>query len=167
MIAAEIIDQVLHAGGQITVDGDDLVLTAPRPLPADLLDRLAAYKPDILAALPKPDRLPPLSPEAEARRQKVPAMLARDGGQYAVTVDDADTDPIILSLATPDSTCDVLIPKDTYAPFDVLAMVNEWEREDPKPEPLLWRVTLTEPGGKVFEVDAPSGCTLANWQAYA
>ena len=55
MIAAEIIGQVLHAGGQIVADGADLVLTAPRPLPADLLDRLKAHKPDILAALAHPD----------------------------------------------------------------------------------------------------------------
>ena len=33
MIAAEIIGQVLAAGGQIAVDGSDLVLSAPRPLP--------------------------------------------------------------------------------------------------------------------------------------
>jgi hypothetical protein len=31
------------------------VLTAPRPLPADLLDRLKAHKLDILAALAHPD----------------------------------------------------------------------------------------------------------------
>jgi hypothetical protein len=55
MIAAEIIGQVLDAGGQIAVDGADLVLTAPRPLPADLLDTLKAHKPDILAALAHPD----------------------------------------------------------------------------------------------------------------
>jgi hypothetical protein len=54
MIAVEIIGQVLAAGGQIAVDGADLVLTAPRPLPADLLDRLRAHKPDILAALACP-----------------------------------------------------------------------------------------------------------------
>lgn len=54
MIAAEIIDQVLDAGGQIAVDGADLVLTAPRPLPADLLDTLKAHKPDIMKALRRP-----------------------------------------------------------------------------------------------------------------
>ena len=54
MIAAEIIGQVLDAGGQIAVDGGDLVLTAPRPLPADLLDTLKAHKPAILAALAAP-----------------------------------------------------------------------------------------------------------------
>jgi hypothetical protein len=36
----------------------------------------------------------PLSRVHEVRRQKALAMLARDGGHYAVPVDDADTDPI-------------------------------------------------------------------------
>jgi hypothetical protein len=55
MSAAEIIGLVLHASGQIAADGADLVLAAPRPLPGELLDRLKAHKPDILAALARPD----------------------------------------------------------------------------------------------------------------
>jgi hypothetical protein len=54
MIAAEIIGQVLDAGGQITADGPDLVLTAPRPLPDELLDRIKADKSDIVKALRQP-----------------------------------------------------------------------------------------------------------------
>ena len=33
-----------------------------------------------------------------------------------------------MALATPDGTCDVLIPRDRYHPFEVLAVVKEWER---------------------------------------
>jgi hypothetical protein len=73
------------------------------------------------------DLLPRLAPASEVRRQKVLAMLARDGSRYAVAVDDAGTDPIIMALATPDGTCEVLIPKDRYDPFAVLAMVEAWE----------------------------------------
>ena len=101
MIAAEIIGQVTAAGGQITADGTDLVLTAPRPLPTDLLDSLKAHKPDILAAIAPPDPLPPLSDAAESRRQKVLAMLARDGTRYAVLVEDPNTDPVVMAMATP------------------------------------------------------------------
>jgi hypothetical protein len=67
MSAAEIIDQVLDAGGQIAADGADLVLTAQRPLPPALLDQIKAHKPELLAALAHPDPLPPLSPAAKAR----------------------------------------------------------------------------------------------------
>ena len=62
MIAADLIGQVVAAGGQIRSDGTGLVLTAASPLPADLLADLKAHKP------------------AEARRQKVLAMLARSRG---------------------------------------------------------------------------------------
>ena len=34
-------------------------------------------------------------------------------------------------------------------------------------DPLCWRVSLTEPGGRTVEVDTPSGYTLRDWQAYA
>jgi hypothetical protein len=32
---------------------------------------------------------------------------------------------------------------------------------------LWWRVSIFEPGGRTIEVDAPSGWTLPDWQAYA
>lgn len=51
MIANKLIAEVLAAGGQIKTDGADLALTAEHPLPADLLDRLKANKPEILAVL--------------------------------------------------------------------------------------------------------------------
>ncbi|MGH8573668.1 MAG: hypothetical protein ACREX8_14010, partial [Gammaproteobacteria bacterium] len=56
MTAAEIIGKVVEAGGKVASDGADLVLTAGRPLPADLLDRLKAHKADILAALAMTDQ---------------------------------------------------------------------------------------------------------------
>ena len=55
MIAAEIIAQVLDAGGQVTADGADLVLTAPRPLSPDLLDQIKAHKLAILEVLAAAD----------------------------------------------------------------------------------------------------------------
>jgi hypothetical protein len=32
---------------------------------------------------------------------------------------------------------------------------------------LWWRMAIMEPGGRTVEVDTPSGCTFADWQAYA
>lgn len=61
MIAAELIGQVLAAGGRIATDGPDLVLTAPRPLPGDLLVKVKAHKPEVLAALAEtPKHCPPV-----------------------------------------------------------------------------------------------------------
>ena len=39
--------------------------------------------------------------------------------------------------------------------------------EGADPDPLWWRVAITESGGRTVEVDTPSGWTLAGWQAYA
>jgi hypothetical protein len=68
-------------------------------------------------------------PSPRVRRQKVLAIQARDGGQYTVAIDDPNTDPIILSLGTPDGMCEVLIPKDRYDPFAIAAMVVRWNPE--------------------------------------
>jgi hypothetical protein len=48
---ADLIAAVGAAGGTIRRDGDNIELTAPRPLPADLVARIRAAKPALLAAL--------------------------------------------------------------------------------------------------------------------
>jgi hypothetical protein len=75
--AAALIREVFAAGGQIAVDGADLVLTAPRALPDDLLAQIREHKRSILEALARP---------AEVRRRRVLA-LARDGRQYAIYIE--------------------------------------------------------------------------------
>jgi len=67
--------------------------------------------------------LPPLYPASESRRQKVLAILNRDGGHYATLVEDPNTDPVVMAVATLDGTCDLQIPGDRYDPFAILAMV--------------------------------------------
>jgi hypothetical protein len=69
----------------------------------------------------------PLTRAQEVRRQRVLAIQARDGTHYAMLVEYAGSDPVITALATPDRTCEVLIPKDRYDPFAVLEMVKSWE----------------------------------------
>ena len=138
-----IIEQCRCLGVRLRAEGGALAYDAPKgAMTSELAAALKAHKPDILAALAPPDHLPPLSPASASRRQKVLAMLARDGGQYAALVEDPNTDPVVMALATPDGTCDVLIPRDRYDPFAVLAIVKEWEREDAEPDPLWGRVVV-------------------------
>lgn len=70
------------------------------------------------------------------------------------------------SSAIPDGTCDVLIPRDRYDPFAIVAMVERWNTESEPVTPEtpttqvvpahLWaRVAITEPGGSTVEVDTP------------
>jgi hypothetical protein len=53
-----------------------------------------------------------LSRDQEVCRQKILAILARDGGRYAVA-EDHNTDPVLMALATPKLTCEVQIPGGT------------------------------------------------------
>jgi len=43
MTAADLIGDVHQHGGDVTVDGDDLTLSAPQPLPADLVDQVRTH----------------------------------------------------------------------------------------------------------------------------
>jgi hypothetical protein len=91
-------------------------------LPDDLLAQIREHKRAILDALARP-----LPPAAKSRRQKVLAIQARDGTHYAILVEDPSADPITAALATPDGTCELLIPRDRYDPFEVLVTVQGWE----------------------------------------
>ena len=49
-----------------------------------------------------------------------------------------------------------------------LAVATPGDAKTEGTAPLWWRVSITEPGGKVFEVDTPErGWTLPDWRAYA
>ena len=127
MTPAALLDEARNAGVTLWLEGDVLRYRGPREALAKLLPALKAHKPDILAALAHPDPLPPLASAAEAGRRKVLAMLAGDGDRYAVAVDDPNTDPVVMALATPDGTCEVRLPKERYDAFRVLEMVRGWE----------------------------------------
>ncbi|MGH8644655.1 MAG: hypothetical protein ACREX4_09440 [Gammaproteobacteria bacterium] len=77
MTAAEIVYQVCASGATITVAGDSLELTAPRPLTDELLRRVAAHKPEIMKILRRQDT------EAEDLREyfeERAGILEYDGG---------------------------------------------------------------------------------------
>jgi hypothetical protein len=54
MTAFEIIRRVEALGGSLRVDGPDLKVAAPAPLPDELLAEVAEYKPAIMIALGAP-----------------------------------------------------------------------------------------------------------------
>jgi hypothetical protein len=135
MTPAEVLTAARASGVTLWPDGETLRYRGPREvLTADFLHQLKTHKPALLAALARPDpRLPPLSRASEARRRKVLAMLARDGVQYAILVENPHSDPVVMAVATPDGTREVLIPRDRYDPFEVLTKVGRWDtgRADP------------------------------------
>lgn len=48
MNASQIVEEVTKHGGRIVVDGDKLKLSAPSPLPTDLLDEIKKAKAELL-----------------------------------------------------------------------------------------------------------------------
>jgi hypothetical protein len=54
MSAFELLQRVHSLGGQVRLAGDDLQVTAPRPLPEDLLIELSREKPAVMVALGAP-----------------------------------------------------------------------------------------------------------------
>ena len=78
-----------------------------------------SYAPEETGALP--------DPRAEARRQRVIAMLAeRPGVRYAVLTDtEADPEAVILALAIRGvATCELRIPRAKYDPFLLLDLID-------------------------------------------
>ena len=51
MIATELIAQVKRVGGNIRADGENLKLTAPEPIPEDIMRAIRESKADILSEL--------------------------------------------------------------------------------------------------------------------
>lgn len=69
------------------------------------------------------DPLP--DPAAEARRQRVLAMLAADPMLRLAVVCDGEGDPVPVAVALRDKgTCEVLIPAARFDPFALLALVE-------------------------------------------
>ena len=69
----------------------------------------------------------PLPDQAsEARRQRVRAMLAdRPESRYAVLVDNADTDPVLLTVGIRDvATFELAIPAGKFDAFALLALIE-------------------------------------------
>jgi hypothetical protein len=65
-------------------------------------------------------------PEPKEALSRVRAML-RGGVRYAILVEDANTDPVVMHVGTDGGVREVLIPRDQYDPFEVLAKVHAWD----------------------------------------
>lgn len=82
----------------------------------------------VAVANPRDDETDPLSPASEARRQRVVAMLAeRPGLQYALATNtEADPEAVLIALAIRGkATCELCIPRDRYAPFLLLELLDK------------------------------------------
>jgi hypothetical protein len=129
MSVADLIRAIHWHGGHVTVDGDDLHLSAPQPLPADLVDQIRKHKMELLHYLNKDAANTDDSDAdaAETRRQMVLAMLKENPGiTYAITNDtEIEAVAVIITLAIRDkATYELRIPKAKYDAFALLRVIE-------------------------------------------
>jgi hypothetical protein len=110
MKAIEIIEEVRSNGGAIQVQGADIVLSATRPLPADLVARVRAHKTEILEAFDNPRTL-----TTEYRR----------AGRICIESDWAGTVWLVVSEEHVRGNEDGCV----YFPYEIAFMIELSERE--------------------------------------
>lgn len=132
MGAPDLLARLSALGVRLSREGE-AIRAAPRlALTEEARSLIRAHKAELLAALAiEGDPLP--DPAAEARRQRMLAMLAkRPGIRYAVVTDtEADPDAVILALAIrgamPDGstvTAELAIPRAKYDPVMLLDLIE-------------------------------------------
>jgi len=126
MGAPDILGLLAAQGLTLRPRPDGNLEVSPRRLLTDETRRLIReHKAELLQALavdPLPD------PSAEARRQRVLAMLGENPtARYAVlTHDTGDPEGVLLTLAIRgQATCELLIPRDRYDPFLLLDLIKQ------------------------------------------
>jgi hypothetical protein len=119
----DVLAHLSRLGVRLMREGDALVAGPRSALTDEARGLIRAHKAELLAALPSDGGDDPLpDPAAEARRQRVLAMLAeRPGIRYAVVVDNPEADPVIVALAIRDAmqdgsivTCELRIPREKW-----------------------------------------------------
>ncbi|MEP6605674.1 MAG: hypothetical protein ABJA60_06105 [Nitrosospira sp.] len=121
MGAPDLIVGLRNAGYSIKADKGYLDISPANNLPSDLLQQLKQHKPEILAVLR-------LEQQQEVRREKVVGMLESDPELRRAFYADAESDPenVILTVAIRHiATCEMLIPKANYDPWQLLALVDK------------------------------------------
>jgi len=114
MGAPDILARLHAVGVNLSRNGDRLIATPKTAVTPEIVDLIRSHKPELLAALttePLPDF------KAEARRQKVLAMLAaHPEARYAALTDmQADPGGVLLTLAIRGvATCELHIPREKY-----------------------------------------------------
>ena len=121
--AAELIQTLAQQGVNLRVDGDQLIVSAPKgSVPPETMETLKEQKAEVMAELATP-------PDVEARRERLRKMMDEDDAEriyYWIT--DADSDPccVILAIGIRGvGTCEMRIPKEKYDPFLLMKILDK------------------------------------------
>lgn len=126
--AASVLAKLESAGIRLRLEAGQIVASPKSAVTNELRGLVRAHKAELLDFLAK-NELP--DPKAEARRQRVLALLdAALGVKYAIFADDDTTDPVIVAVAIRGiGTCEIEIPKARYDGAKILELV---ERKRPE-----------------------------------
>ena len=123
MNAPDLISQLREAGYSIKIDGFFLDISPAEDLPADIVQQLKKSKPEIMAVLK-------LEQQQEVRLAKVLAMLEADpqlSRALHVDVHDDQHNAIITIAVRGVVTCELLVPKDKFDAWQLIALVDKME----------------------------------------
>jgi hypothetical protein len=126
MGAPDLLARLAALGVRLSREGERIRVAPRSALTDEARDLIREHKAELLAALADTDRTLP-GAAAEARRQRVLAMLAeRPSIQYVVLTDtDADAEGVILVLAIRGvATCELRIPREKCDPFLLLELIE-------------------------------------------
>ena len=93
MTAADLIQELHHHGAAVTVDGNALSLTAPRPLPPDLLSQLRTRKTELLKELTLEHHTTSVNPHINQTRDTADARRPPTAIRQSVRRNDRRADP--------------------------------------------------------------------------
>jgi hypothetical protein len=128
MGAPDVLARLAAVGVRLRREADRIIATPKDAITDEARALIRAHKAELLDAL---DAL--ADPAAEARRQRVRAMLAeRPGIKYALIPEDqVDPEAVILALAIRRAmqdgstvTCELRIPREKYDPFLLLDLIE-------------------------------------------
>ncbi len=121
--AAELIETLAQQGVNLRVDGEQLIVSAPKgSVPTEAMEALKEQKAEVMAELATP-------PDVEARHERLRKMMDEDDAEriyYWIT--DADSDPccVILAIGIRGvGTCEMRIPKEKYDPFLLMEILDK------------------------------------------
>jgi hypothetical protein len=76
--------------------------------------------------------------------------------------------PFVVTLATPNGTCEVTVPRDQHDPEAVAAMVEQCRALPVEKDPRRWRgAEITAPDGRAIKATTPNGWGQSAWQCLA
>ena len=121
--ATELIRSLAQQGVNLRVDGDQLIVSAPKgSVASETMERLKEQKAAVMAELAAPS-------DVKARRERLYQMMDEDDAEriyYWITDTDSDPHYVILAMGIKDvGTCEMRIPKEKYDPFLLMEILDK------------------------------------------